>query len=372
MIPECRLNGYTVLTREPHWETVTAGRSTPVINAFAANLPLVLLLAGIAVSIAVIVQGANLFVDESVRLALRRGVPQVLVGATIVSLGTTLPEVAVSSAAALSGTPDVALGNAVGSIICNIGLILAVALLIRPPTFNRASVNLHGRIQLATVLLLVLSVLLVRTPDGGARIPRAVGAGYLLLLAGYLALAVRLSQRGTVLPALAESAVTDPPNEAEGAPEHPWVAGLRLIGGALLVAGGSRVLVPMVQESALRLGVPEGVVAATIVALGTSVPELATAITASRKGHGELALGNVMGANILNVLFVVGAASSLVPGGLVVSNYGVTRLLPAALALTMVLRIGVLVSRRKLGRILGLTLLAGFVFVTISSYTGNW
>lgn len=344
-----------------------------MINAFAATLPLVLLLAGIAVSIAIIVQGANLFVDESVRIALRRGVPQVLVGATIVSLGTTLPEVAVSSAAALSGTPDVALGNAVGSIICNIGLILAVALLIRPTTFDRAGVNLHGRIQLATIILLVLSVLLVRTPDGGARIPRAVGAGYLLLLAGYLALAVRLSRRGTVLPAMAETAVSDPPTAAaEAAPERPWVAGLRLVGGALLVAGGSRVLVPMVQESALRFGVPEGVVAATIVALGTSVPELATAITASRKGHGELAVGNVIGANILNVLFVVGAATSLVPGGLVVSNYGVTRLLPAALALTMALRIGVLFSQRKLGRILGLTLLSGFVYITISSYTGNW
>ncbi|TVR01924.1 MAG: sodium:calcium antiporter, partial [Spirochaetaceae bacterium] len=344
-----------------------------VIDAFAPTLPLVLLLAGVAVSIAIIVQGANLFVEESVRLALRRGVPQVLVGATIVSLGTTLPEVAVSSAAALSGTPDVAIGNALGSIICNIGLILAVALLIQPPTFDRAGVNLYGRIQLATIVLLVISVLLVRTPDGGARIPRAVGAGFLLLLAGYLALAVRLSRRGTALPAMADAAVIEPPTATDAAPlRRPWVGGLRLVGGALLVAGGSRVLVPMVQESALRFGVPEAVVAATIVALGTSLPELATAITASRKGHGELAVGNVIGANILNVLFVVGAATSLVSGGLVVSNYGATRLLPAALALTMVFRFGVLVSRRKLGRILGLTLLAGFLFITVSSYAGSW
>ena len=143
---------------------------------------------------------------------------------------------------------------------------------------------------------------------------------------------------------------------------------VKLIGGVVLVVIASRLLIPAVQEIATRLEVPESIIAATLVAFGTSLPELVTAVTAARKGHGELAVGNVIGADILNVLFVTGAAASVTPGGLSAPSHFFRVLFPAMLGVLIVFRIGVVLSKDKLKRPFGVILLAVYVAATLLSY----
>ena len=326
-------------------------------------LPFIALLLIVAASIAVVVRGADLVVDEAVRLATRFRMSKLLIGATIVSIGTTLPEAAVSIIAAGAGTPAIALGNAAGSVICNIGLILGLTILIAPPAIERASVHLYGRIQLATAVLLPATVLLFRSADGGGTVPRAAGLVYLAALLVYLTAAVYWARSGAAPPP-----ATVREDTANDADRRGAMAAARLVGGIALVVGGSRLLVPAVQQTALRLGVPESIVAATLVAFGTSVPELVTAVAASRKGHGELAVGNVIGANILNVLLVVGASAAVSARGLRVSAHAATLLLPAMLGMTVLLRLGVCLSRERFRRSVGAILLAGYCAITLGGY----
>ncbi len=329
----------------------------------------------IAVSIAVLVKGADLVVEEAVGLAARHNVSKVLIGATIVSIGTTLPEAAVSVMAAATGMPDVAVGNAAGSVICNFGLILGVSILLAPTGIDPTTVRRHGRVQLATALLLPATVLLFRTPDGGGRIPQTAGLMYVVLLSGYLALSVYWARHGSRLPVAVAEPASDLSGARRAAPDvlqerdgRGWKTAAELLLGIVLVVGGSRLLVPAVQELALRLRVPDAIVAATLVAFGTSVPELATAVTAARKGHGELAVGNVIGANVLNVLLVIGVSASVTPGGLYASRHAAQLLLPAVALISLVVWLGVALQRGRTGRLFGALLLVLYSGSAVAGY----
>ncbi len=317
----------------------------------------------IAVMLYLLGKGADVLIDEAVTLSNRWGVPKVLIGATIVSLGTTTPEAAVSVLAAVQGVAELALGNAVGSIICDTGLILGLAALIAPLPLDRAIVNRQGWIQLGAGILLVvacvpfgsISTLFV----GGGRLPQGMGILFLVLLALYLWLSVVWARSGLVAD---EEAVGD-----EDA--NTWAVLLKLIGGVVVVVVASTILIPAVREAALRLHIPPGVIAATLVAFGTSLPELVTAVTAARRGHGELAIGNVIGADILNALFVAGASAAVTPGGLPASPFFFKFLFPAMLIILVVFRVGIFVSGPSLKRPFGIVLLAVYVAVTLLSYT---
>jgi cation:H+ antiporter len=143
---------------------------------------------------------------------------------------------------------------------------------------------------------------------------------------------------------------------------------LKLLAGIALVVVSSRILIPAVQETALRINVPDSIIGATLVAFGTSLPELVTAITAVKKGHGELAVGNVIGADILNVLFVAGAAASVTKGGLIAPSHFFAVLFPAMLFVLIIFRAGVFFSKEKLQRPIGAILLGTYVLVTVISY----
>lgn len=332
------------------------------LEHFVAQLhwaPLFLL---IAVMLYLLGKGADVLIDEAVTLSNSWGVPKVLIGATIVSLGTTAPEVAVSVVAALQGVADLALGNAVGSIICDTGLILGLAALIAPLPLDRTIVNRQGWIQLGVGGLLVVACLplgsLPTLFTEGGRLPQGMGVVFLVLLAIYLWLSVAWTRAGTV-------------EEEEAAHEgaNTLTTLLKLIVGVVVVVGASTILIPAVREAALRLHIPPGVIAATLVAFGTSLPELVTAVTAARRGHGELAIGNVIGADILNALFVAGAAAAVTPGGLPASPLFFRFLFPAMLMILVVFRIGIFASGASLKRPFGIVLLAVYVAVTVLSYT---
>lgn len=326
------------------------------------GLPTVVLFLVVAVTIVILGKGADVLVDEAVALSSQWGVPKMLIGATIVSLGTTLPETAVSVFAALAGTPGLALGNAVGSIIADTGLILGIATLISPLGLNRQVVNRQGWIQLgAGVLLVVVSVLFTPSADilrTGGRIPQFVGWIFLGLLVVYILVSIRWARNGVI----SEDVVRTPMQRGMA------ITVMLLLLGILMVVVASEVLIPAVREIATRLKIPESVIGATIVAFGTSLPELVTAVTSARRGHGDLAVGNIIGADILNVLFVVGSAASVTRGGLVVHPNFYFVLFPIMLAVLIVFRIGIMASRESMKRPFGAVLLILYIVATIVSY----
>ncbi len=315
----------------------------------------------IAVTLLVLGKGADLLVEEAVALSTRMGISKVLIGATIVSLGTTLPEVTVSVMAAIGGNPDLALGNAVGSVICDTGLILGVATLIGTVPLNRALLNRQGYVQLGVALLMVVVCLplsdLGSTFTTGGALPQVVGFAFLALLAGYLWLSARWAKN-------AEGIVPEVETHEEAS--VPVIL-LKIVFGLALIILSSEVLIPTVEETAIRFHVPQAIIAATLVAFGTSLPELVTAVTAVRKGHGELAIGNVIGADILNVLFVAGASAAVTQGGLVASPNFFKLLFPAMIVLLVILRLSIVFSKENLSKVGGALLLLGYIGYLILS-----
>jgi len=321
----------------------------------------------IVACIVVLGWGAEWLVRESVALSERSGVPKVVVGATIVSLGTTAPEVAVSVMAAVKGIPDLAMGNAVGSIICDTGLVLGLSCLIRPLPLPRKIVNRQGWIQFAAGLLLVLASWPWSDPlsvfsGGGGHFSRTWGFVFLALLAGYLWLSTRWAKR---------TGEGDFP-ELERDVDAPLglIVGKLLIAVALVVIS-SDILILAVTIAAKRLGVPTAIIAGTVVAFGTSTPELVTGITAARRGHGDLAIGNVVGADILNALFVVGASAAVTSQGLTVTPAFFMWLFPFMLGVLVMFRVGILISGPTLHRGVGALLLGLYVVYVITAATGN-
>jgi cation:H+ antiporter len=268
-----------------------------------------------------LVAGAQLLVKGAARLALRLGLPPLVVGLTVVAYGTSAPEAAVSWRAALLGQSDIALGNVVGSNILNVLLILGGSALITPLAVSRRLVRVD------VPLLLALSLAVYAVALSGS-IGRLSGLALLGLAGGYTWFTLR------------ESRASDPPEvrrdleAGAGEPSGPlaWNLALVTAGFATLVLG-ARWLVRASVELARSAGVSELVIALTIVALGTSLPEVATSFVAAARGQRDIAVGNVVGSNIFNLVVVLGGCAALSPGGIAVS--------PAALGFDLPLMLGV-------------------------------
>ncbi len=265
----------------------------------------VALFAVIAFSLLLLSKGADILVDEAVSLSIRWGIPKMIIGATIVSIGTTLPEATVSVMAAVDGNPDLALGNAIGSIIADTGLIIGISALIGRLPVDKSVVNRQGKIQLSAGFLLAIAALPVFSRTGQGNISQITGGIFLILLAAYILLTIHWSRTAHgAMDQLKEDEVS------------LAIVIFKLIIGVFLVIVSSQILISSVEITAVRVGIPQGIIAATLVAFGTSLPELITCVTAVRKGHGEIAIGNIVGADILNVLFVIGSSALVTKGGL--------------------------------------------------------
>lgn len=276
------------------------------------------------VGLVLLLVGAEGLVRGASRLAAGFGVSALVIGLTVVAFGTSAPELAVSIGAALSGTggADVAVGNVVGSSIFNVLVILGLSAAIAPLLISQRLV----RIDVPLLLLVSLSVLAMAM-DG--RIGRAEG---LLLFGGivtYTLLAIGLGRRESAL-------VRQEYKEAFGQPARGWRAivlnGLLVIVGLGMLLLGSRWLVEGAVSLARLLGISELVIGLTIVAAGTSLPELATSVLASLRGERDIAAGNVIGSNLFNLLCVLGATALVAPGGLTVSRAVLTFDLPVMVA----------------------------------------
>ena len=243
-----------------------------------------------------LIKGGDWFVDGASALARRFHLPELLIGATVVSIGTTLPEVMVSTMSALSGHGEIAYGNAIGSVICNAALIAAITIAVRPGKVDPKTLKTPVAFFFAAAAIYCAAAYVF------GRFTRVMG---IIMLAMFVAYMVANVLQMKNAPAEAHE-------DAEEEMSLPKTLGL-LVLGAVLIALGANLLVDNGTLIAQALGVPESVIALTFVALGTSLPELVTAITSLAKGHSDLSLGNVVGANVFNLVLVSGVSVTLAP-----------------------------------------------------------
>ena len=255
-------------------------------------IPVLLFLVGLLC----LIKGGDWFVDGSTGIARRFHVPELLIGATVVSIGTTLPEVMVSTTSALSGHGEIAYGNAIGSVICNAALIAAITVAVRPGKVDPKS------LRVPVLFFFAAAALYTGVAYSTGYFSRPIGFVLLALFVAYI-----------VCNVLAMKNAPAPEEEEDGGESSLGKDLGLLVVGAALIAVGANLLVDNGTLIAQALGVPESVIALTFVALGTSLPELVTAITSLAKGHGALSLGNVIGANVFNLVLVSGVSVSLAP-----------------------------------------------------------
>lgn len=258
-------------------------------------IPVLLFLLGLVL----LIKGGDWFVDGATGIAERFHVPELIIGATVVSIGTTLPEVMVSATSAVSGHGEIAYGNAIGSIICNTALIAAITVAVRPCAVDK------NALKMPVLFFFLSAAVYCVTAYTTGYFSRSLGVILLAIWVLYIVLTVRQGMK--------KPAGNVPQEEASEELSPMWKSVLLLVVGAALIAIGANLLVDNGTLIAQALGVPESVIALTFVALGTSLPELVTAITSLVKGHGALSLGNVIGANIFNLVLVSGVSTVLAP-----------------------------------------------------------
>ena len=367
-----------------------------------------------AVGLVLLIKGGDWFVDGATGIAKRFNLPDIVVGATVVSIGTTLPEVMVSTTGALAGSGAMAYGNAIGSIICNTALIAAISITCNPGPVNVKSMKTPvifffcsaalycvasyflgefprwmGFVMLA--IFVVYTILTVRNglknPDAAAEEEEEAEAADMaglwkeIALLGICAVVIALlSSLVTGLLMAAAFAVyiflkTMDAKKSEGQGKKLWEELLLLAVGAAVIAVGADFLVEHGQIIAIGLGVPETVVALLFVALGTSLPELVTTITSLKKGRASLGVGNVIGANVFNLVLVSGVAVSLAPFKVPCENFLLDTGLNMSLVFEIPVMVGVMVLMtvpalvfKKLGRWQGIALLGIYAAFVVCQF----
>lgn len=310
-------------------------------------IPVLLFILGLIV----LIKGGDWFVDGATGIARRFHLPDIIVGATVVSIGTTLPEVMVSATGALNGQGAMAYGNAIGSIICNTALIAAISVAINPGPVNVKNMKMPVIFFFCSSAVYCIAAYLL------GEFPRWLGIVMLGIFAVYTFLTIRQGLKDPN-----DRELEEEKEEAEGQPKPLWLELVLLVIGAALIAWGADLLVDNGTLIAQTLGVPETVIALTFVALGTSLPELVTTITSLRKGHASLGIGNVIGANIFNLVLVSGVSVTLAPFEVPVGkllfgqNASLVLDIPLMLLVMLLLTIPSLL-RKKLSRWQGIALL---------------
>ena len=305
-----------------------------------------------AVGVVLLIKGGDWFVDGAVGIAKRFRVPEIIIGATVVSIGTTLPEVMVSVTAAVNNNGAIAYGNAIGSIICNTSLIAALTIAIRPAPVDRKTI-------VTPIIFFFISagIYMVAAYIFG-RFDRWLGIVMLVVFAIYMGLTI---YKGFKNP------VQEHEEEEEETSSNTFLQDVILmVVSAALIAVGADMLEGSSVSLATMAGIPTEVVGVTVVALCTSLPELVTAVTALIKGHGALSLGNIIGANIFNLVLVSGAAVTIspfvIPEGSKLLGYNTSQLIEIPLMVgVMALMTLPTVIKGKLQRWQGVTLLGIYV-----------
>lgn len=247
----------------------------------------------LAVGFLMLVKGADWFVDGSAGIAKKMGIPQLVIGLTIVAMGTSAPEAAVSINASLKGNSGIAIGNVVGSNILNILIILGISALLSTIAIQKSTLRYE------MPYMIFVTVVLIALGMSGEYVTRIEGGILWILFLVYLVYLFRLAKKGA---------------EEDGTEDRPTLKLLlSMIGGGIIVVWGSDITVDSATEIAHMIGLSERFIGLTIVALGTSLPELVTSVVAAKKGNADIAIGNIVGSNIFNILFVIGTAAIIAP-----------------------------------------------------------
>lgn len=249
----------------------------------------------LVIGFAMLVYGADWFVDGSAGVAAKFGIPQLVIGLTIVAMGTSAPEAAVSITAALKGSADITVGNVVGSNILNVLIILGLASVITSIAVAKSTIRIEIPWMLAiTAMLMIFGIT-------GNQIVWWEGIVLLVVFAAYIYYTLQLAKK-------------NPEETEEEEKQRPvWKLILLILVGLGFIVGGSNISVEAASNLARFFGLSEKFIGLTIVALGTSLPELFTSVTAARKGNADIAIGNIVGSNIFNILFVVGLSAIITP-----------------------------------------------------------
>ena len=304
-------------------------------------MEMVIQLALLALGFVLLVKGADWFVDGAASVAAKLGIPQLVIGLTIVAMGTSAPEAAVSLTAAFHGNADITIGNVVGSNILNVLVILGLAALICPMAVAKLTVFVD--IPVTLVMSLVLFALGF---DGS--ISRLDAAILLVLFIGYLSYLFLMTKKGLISGESEEEVA-----KIQSVPKALLFTAL----GLALIIVGSSFAVDAASAIAKMLGLSERFIGLTIVALGTSLPELFTSVAAAMKKNPDMAIGNIVGSNIFNILFIVGLSGMVIPVPFA-SAFRFDTLVAAA---TMLLLLLLSLPNRRLGRIDGFILLMGYM-----------
>lgn len=295
------------------------------------------------VGFVLLIKGADFFVDGAAGIARKFHVSSVIIGLTIVALGTSLPEAAVSITASLSGSNALAISNVIGSNLFNTLVVVGASAVITPFLIDRTIIKRDLSFNILSTLLLLLAIMT-------GRINRWMGIGFLVLLAIYLYVLIMQARRNPV---------------EEDQPESlpMWKMLLFLILGAAAIMFGGDLTVDSAKEIALELGMSENLIGLTVVAIGTSLPELVTSVTAARKGESGLSIGNAIGSNILNILFILGLSSTIHP---LDANY--FNLIDTAMLLAIaVFMFGLCWSSPKMSRSKGIVMI--LIYCCFMAYT---
>lgn len=309
-------------------------------------MAVVIQLALLAVGFALLVKGADWFVEGAGKVAEKFGIPQLVIGLTIVAIGTSLPEAAVSVSAALKGSAEITIGNILGSNIMNILLILGITSVITPIAVQKSTVKYE------LPFVIVMSALLM----GIGYTDRVVGRSDGLILWGlmfcYLGYLLRMAKLGGNVPE--ELSGGDRQEQDKQMPV--WKMLLLIVAGGVMIVLGSDVAVDAATELARIFGMSERLIGLTIVAFGTSLPELVTSATAAVKGKADIAVGNIVGSNVFNILFVVGTSALITPVAYDANFFVDSIVCIAAAVLLWVL----VLKNKRLGRVGGACMLVGY------------
>ena len=278
-------------------------------------LDILILLAGFVA----LIKGADWFVDGSAAVAKRFHVPGVIIGLTIVAMGTSAPELAVSTSAAIQGSNEIAISNVIGSNIFNLLVVLGICAIIHSVPVDKVILKRDYPMNLGITIVLFLFAGLPALLNGDlfshemtedvGNVSRVCGITFLLIFAAYIFFLIRDAKKNKL-----------EEEEEEAEPMAPWKCVLLILIGIGLIVGGGEAVVYGAKEIALAAGMSETLVGLTIVALGTSLPELVTSIVAAHKGQVDMAVGNCIGSNIFNILLILGVSTTIHPIGVKVAN----------------------------------------------------
>lgn len=295
----------------------------------------------LVVGFAMLIKGADWFVEGASKIADKFGIPQLVIGLTIVAMGTSAPEAAVSITSAIKGSAGITIGNVVGSNIMNVLVILGITAVIRAIAVQKSTIRYE--IPFTIIITVVLAVLGLTDNQ----VSRLDGVILWALFIVYLLYLLRMAKKG-------QDVIEDVPELSEK--DTPLRMILMVLIGAALIVWGADITVDAATELAKIFGMSDRLIGLTIVALGTSLPELVTSVTAAIKGKADIAVGNIVGSNVFNILFVVGTTALITP-----VTYSASFMVDSIVAVaTMVLLLICVLPKKKLGRVGGIVMLAGY------------